>query len=85
MLKRISFVKIVVIFFICITFGGLQTVSAAVLGPLVQVSYASPFGALTNCGNFPGIFNGINFLDSEVEPWLSVNPSNPNNIVAFWQ
>ena len=85
MLKRISFVKIVVIFFVGIAFGGLQTVSAAVLGPLVQVSYASPFGALTNCGNFPGIFNGINFLDSEVEPWLSVNPSNPNNIVAFWQ
>src|SRR5262245_20445932 len=22
--------------------------------------------------------------DSEVEPWVSVNPTNPNNIVAIW-
>jgi len=59
--------------------------TAFVLGPLVQISGASPFGPLANCGNFPGIFNGTNFVDSEVEPWLDVNPADPDNIVAFWQ
>lgn len=59
----------------------------AVTGPLVQVSSASPFGALDNCGNFPGTIGpaGLVFLDSEVEPWVVVNPTDPDNIVAFWQ
>lgn len=64
------------------------TASADALGtgPLVQVSEFSPFGALANCGNFPGnIDPGTVFLDSEVEPWVDVNPVNPDNIVAFWQ
>ena len=54
---------------------------------LVQVSGVSPFGPLEACGNFPGTIPGpgVVFLDSEVEPWMVVNPSNPNNIVAFWQ
>jgi len=52
---------------------------------LVQISGSSPFGALADCGNFPGIFSGTNFVDSEVEPWLDVNPANPSNIVAVWQ
>src|SRR5262245_23971667 len=57
------------------------------LGPLVQVSEESPFGPLERCGNFPGEFFGIgvNFVNSEVEPWVEVNPSDSDNIVAFWQ
>jgi hypothetical protein len=51
----------------------------------VQISGISPFGALEDCGDFPGIGNGVNFLDSEVEPWLAVNPINSQNVVAFWQ
>ncbi len=54
-------------------------------GPLVTVSNTSPFGDLDDCGNYPGIFEGTNFLDSEVEPWVAVNPFDPDNIVAFWQ
>jgi len=54
-------------------------------GTLVQVSGASPFGSITDCGNFPGIFEGTNFVDSEVEPWVDVNPADPDNIVAIWQ
>lgn len=59
----------------------------AIPGPLVQVSGLSPFGALDECGNFPGLVGepGTNFLDSEVEPWLAVNPADSSNIVAFWQ
>jgi hypothetical protein len=57
------------------------------LGPLVQVSEESPFGPLETCGNFPGEFFGIgvNFVNSEVEPWVEVNPTDSDNIVAFWQ
>lgn len=61
----------------------------AATGPLVQVSSVSPFGALTNCGNFPGTIGsgtpGTNYLNSEVETWVDVNPTDPDNIVAFWQ
>jgi hypothetical protein len=55
--------------------------------PLVQVSETSPFGPLERCGNFPGVVagSGINFLNSELEPWVEVNPTNPSNIVALWQ
>jgi hypothetical protein len=52
---------------------------------LVQVSGNSPFGALEECGNFPGPDNGIVSLDSEVEPWVDVNPTNSDNIVGAWQ
>ncbi len=55
----------------------------------MQVSSTSPFGALEDCGNFPtqvpGFPPSVNFVDSEVEPWVEVNPPNPDNIVAFWQ
>jgi hypothetical protein len=55
--------------------------------PLVQVSDTSPFGPLEECGNFPGVVagTGINFLNSEIEPWVDVNPTNPQNITALWQ
>jgi hypothetical protein len=57
------------------------------VGPLVQASDESPFGPLEACGNFPGEFFGVgvNFVDSEVEPWVEVNPTGSDNIVAFWQ
>jgi hypothetical protein len=60
-------------------------VSAAsfTLGPLTQVSGASPLAACTADG--VGTQTGINFLNSEVEPWIDVNPANANNIVGIWQ
>jgi hypothetical protein len=56
-------------------------------GDLVQVSGVSPFGPLEACGNFPGTIPGpgVVFTDSEVEPWMVVNPTDPDNIAAFWQ
>jgi hypothetical protein len=55
--------------------------------PLVQVTGKSPFGALKICGNFPGELEpvGENFLDSEVEPWIDVNPQDAANLVGIWQ
>lgn len=83
-MRKKGFQNTAIVFVVMATAGALAT-AAAVLSPLVQVSGVSPFGALTDCGDFPGIFNGTNFLDSEVEPWVVVNPTDADNIVAFWQ
>jgi hypothetical protein len=56
---------------------------ATTVGSEVQISGLSPFP--TNCGTNPGGTAGTNTLDSEVEPWADVNPTDPDNIVAFWQ
>ena len=52
-------------------------------GPLVQVSGTSPFAACT-ADDVPGQ-SGEVFLNSEVEPWIDVNPTNLENIVGMWQ
>jgi hypothetical protein len=51
------------------------------------ISGASPFGPLANCGNFPGdpADNPIVYLNSEVEPFLAVNPADPSNLIAVFQ
>ncbi|MGH3117593.1 MAG: sialidase family protein [Gaiellales bacterium] len=51
--------------------------------PLVQVSGASPFLGCT-ADNVPGQ-SGTVFLNSEVEPWIDVNPGDTDNIVGIWQ
>jgi hypothetical protein len=45
------------------------------------VSGSNPF---ENCslGMAPG---ATVYLDAEVEPWVAVNPANPNNIIGAWQ
>jgi hypothetical protein len=50
---------------------------------LVQVSGTSPFAACTadDVAGQPGTV----FLDSEVEPWIDVNPRNPSHLVGGWQ
>jgi len=51
------------------------------VGPLKVVSGPSPFAGCDISAMGPG----TNFLNSEVEPWVEVNPTNPNNIIAVWQ
>jgi len=64
---------------------GPQTASAGSFnaGPLVQVTGASPFAGCTadDVAGQPG----TNFLNSEVEPWVDVNPTNPKNIAGSVQ
>ena len=48
-------------------------------GPLVLASGPSPFAGCTIGG--PGTV----YVNSEVEPWIAVNPTNANNIVAVYQ
>jgi hypothetical protein len=46
-----------------------------------KVSGASPFASCTaDAGQ-----TATNFPNTEVEPWVDVNPTNPDNIVATWQ
>jgi hypothetical protein len=54
---------------------------AANEGPAVAVSGASPIAGCD--GDQPG--SGINFANSEVEPWIAVNPTNGDNLVGAWQ
>jgi hypothetical protein len=55
--------------------------SAYVAGDLVQVSGPSPFDA--NCG-LAGQ-DGINYPNSEVEPYVEVNPKDGANLIGAWQ
>src|SRR4051794_26333531 len=58
--------------------------SAATVGPLSQASGPSPFAACTS-GLDPGSPGATNYLNAEVEPWVAVNPTNPNNVVGAFQ
>jgi hypothetical protein len=51
--------------------------------PPVQASRNSPFASCTadNVAAQPGAVNP----DTEVEPWLAVNPTNPRNLAGGWQ
>jgi hypothetical protein len=52
-------------------------------GPLVQISGASPFIDCT--ADFPELQPGTVYVGSEVEPFVAVNPTDPDNLVATWQ
>jgi hypothetical protein len=56
--------------------------SSYVAGSLVRVSGTSPFAG-SNCG-LAGQTGG-NVLNSEVEPFVDVNPANRDNIIGAWQ
>src|SRR5512143_773421 len=64
---------------------GVLTVSASsfTTGALVQVTGNSPFAGC-NADNVAAQ-SGTNYLNSEVEPWVDVNPINPLNIVGAVQ
>jgi hypothetical protein len=56
-------------------------VPAANEGSAVLASGASP---IIGCDGDQAT-SGINFPNSEVEPWMAVNPANPSNLLAAWQ
>jgi hypothetical protein len=49
--------------------------------PVQASGPASPFTGCTADAGSPG----TNYPNTEVEPWLDVNPTNPSNLVAVWQ
>jgi hypothetical protein len=52
-----------------------------IVGPLTLVTGPSPFSGCT-VGAAPG---SVLYPNAEEEPWIDVNPTNPNNLVAVWQ
>jgi BNR repeat protein len=54
------------------------------LGPTTVASGVSPFAP--GCGG-PGeaVASSVVYQNSEVETHVAVNPTNPNNVVAYWQ
>jgi hypothetical protein len=51
------------------------------VAPLATVSGPSPFAGCT-VGAAPG---SVLYPNAEEEPWVDVNPTNPNNLIAVWQ
>jgi hypothetical protein len=60
------------------------SVALGVVTPPVVVSGPSIFGSCTD-GQSVGPPPGEVFVDSEVEPWVAVNPANPNVLIGVWQ
>jgi hypothetical protein len=60
--------------------AGTATAGSLSRAPLTVLSGPSPFAGCDISGQA-----GTNFLNSEVEPWVDVNPTDPNNVIAVWQ
>jgi hypothetical protein len=60
-----------------------------VTGPTLASGGATPFSA--GCGGLGEGFHtptevaGVNFPNTEVEPWFVVNPQDPQDLAGFWQ
>jgi len=71
---------------------GLASIATAVLadpielGPLTQVSGGTAFaGCIEDDVPSQELEGSQNYPNSEIEPFIDVNPTNPNNIIAVWQ
>jgi hypothetical protein len=72
---------------ITLALAGVLVFASAALGvvtPPVTVSGSSTFASCLD-GQSDGPPPGQVFVNSEVEPWIAVNPANPNNLVGVWQ
>ena len=71
-----------IVFALVFTTAGLAAASSFTVSPLTLVSGPSPFASCT-IGSSGG--SSINYVNTEVEPWVAVNPTNSNNIVGVFQ
>jgi hypothetical protein len=55
--------------------------TAGTVGPVQIISGPSPFPPGCQVTAEPG----TNYQNAEVEPWVDVNPLDPNNMIAVWQ
>jgi hypothetical protein len=85
-MHRTRFRTAVAASFVAVTLVGLgagrATAGPLTPGPLVQVSGASPIAA---CNGDDGNIGGTNFRNSEVEPYVVVDPSSPDVLIGAWQ
>jgi hypothetical protein len=73
------------VFLAALTLSALQAAAAPFSeGPLVQVSGASPIPAAC-IGDTNASSTSVNNYGTEVEPYVMVDPSNPNVLVGAWQ
>jgi hypothetical protein len=56
------------------------TAEAADVGPLTRVTGQSPFSGCT--ADKVAQQSGVNYPNTEIEPWLAANPANPRNLVV---
>src|SRR6266700_7887197 len=77
-IKHIKYVFATIVALLAVlALGPLSFVYAA--PSVVTVSGPSPYGSCTIGGP------GTNYKNAEVEPWVSANPTNSQNIVGVWQ
>ena len=83
--RRAYLLTVAVATAVAMSLGAQPAVAAnfTTVGPLVQVSGPSPFAGCT-LDDVAGQ-TGTNVPNSEVEPWIDVNPANSNDIVGAWQ
>jgi hypothetical protein len=63
-----------------------STVPPVAVGPAVQITGGNPLGGCTADDVEGQALDGsIAYFDSEIEPYVDVNPTNPNNLIAVWQ
>ena len=79
--RRLWFVKALFVVLVVLLIPQVALASTYVAGPTVQVSGPSPFDA--NCG-LAGQ-DGTNYPNSEVEPYVEVNPNDGLNLIGAWQ
>jgi hypothetical protein len=77
-MRRLAWLFTVLIVVVGTAVSG-ASASPFVAGPLTLASGLSPFGACTIGGP------GTNYPNTEIEPWLDVNPTNSNNIIGVYQ
>src|SRR5512138_2278472 len=82
--RKARVLQVVVVLLVGVAVVASAGASSFGVGPLVLASGPSPFAGCT-AGVDPGNPPGTNYVNAEVEPWVDVNPTNPNNIVAVYQ
>jgi hypothetical protein len=66
---------------VILTLGAISLAHASTfsVAPLTLISASTPFAGCST--NEPGTL----YENAEVEPWVEVNPTDPDNIIAVWQ
>jgi len=82
--KHIRFVApLAILAVLMIGAAGPVAAGSVTVAPLTLVSGPSPFA---NCNiGATGIPGETLYENAEEEPWVDVNPTNPNNLIAVWQ
>ena len=62
---------------------GVSAPMAQELGPLTRMTGGSPFAGCTADQVAQQV--GVNYPNTEIEPWVDANPTDPRNLIAGWQ